>query len=335
MDLYKFYKKYGLLVILAIFIVVFSALNTQFLTPGNLLNILRQISMFGIVVVGYTMVRISGGCDMSVGGQLALCGMFAATLNVTYGLPTFVAVILTLMLGALFGLINGLLMNVFNIMPLIVTLGTMLFFQGASYIISGGVAIFGLSDSFKFIGQGYLGFVPLPIVILLVIGVLGYIVLHKTYFGRQIYAMGGNPEAARLAGVNIKKYRLAVFTITGILAAVAGIIMAARTGSAQPSAGASYPFDCMTAVVLGGVSFAGGSGSMLGAMMGVIIIGVLNNGMQLIGMDSNMINCVKGIVLLIAIGIDSVQRTGKKVKKVLSSELSARNESSAPVSGFL
>ena len=242
--------------------------------------------------------------------------MFAATLNVTYGLPTFVVVILTLMLGALFGLINGLLMNVFNIMPLIVTLGTMLFFQGASYIISGGVAIFGLSDSFKFIGQGYLGFVPLPIVILLVIGMLGYIVLHKTYFGRQIYAMGGNPEAARLAGVNIKKYRLAVFTITGILAAVAGIIMAARTGSAQPSAGASYPFDCMTAVVLGGVSLAGGSGSMLGAMMGVIIIGVLNNGMQLIGMDSNMINCVKGIVLLIAIGIDSVQRTGKKAKKV-------------------
>ena len=310
MDLYKFYKKYGLFVILAIFIVVFSALNTQFLTPGNLLNILRQISMFGIVVVGYTMVMISGGCDMSVGGQLALCGMFAATLNVTYGLPTFVVVILTLMLGALFGLINGLLMNVFNIMPLIVTLGTMLFFQGASYIISGGVAIFGLSDSFKFIGQGYLGFVPLPIVM------LGYIVLHKTYFGRQIYAMGGNPEAARLAGVNIKKYRLAVFTITGILAAVAGIIMAARTGSAQPSAGASYPFDCMTAVVLGGVSFAGGSGSMLGAMMGVIIIGVLNNGMQLVGMDSNMINCVKGIVLLIAIGIDSVQRTGKKAKKV-------------------
>ena len=316
MDLYKFYKKYGLFVILAIFIVVFSALNTQFLTPGNLLNILRQISMFGIVVVGYTMVMISGGCDMSVGGQLALCGMFAATLNVTYGLPTFVVVILTLMLGALFGLINGLLMNVFNIMPLIVTLGTMLFFQGASYIISGGVAIFGLSDSFKFIGQGYLGFVPLPIVILLVIGMLGYIVLHKTYFGRQIYAMGGNPEAARLAGVNIKKYRLAVFTITGILAAVAGIIMAARTGSAQPSAGASYPFDCMTAVVLGGVSFAGGSGSMLGAMMGVIIIGVLNNGMQLVGMDSNMINCVKGIVLLIAIGIDSLQRTGKKAKKV-------------------
>ncbi len=315
MNLYTFYKKYGLLVILAAFIVLFSALNAQFLTAGNLLNILRQISMFGIVVVGYTMVMISGGCDMSVGGQLALCGMFAATLNVTYGLPTFAVVVLTMLLGAAFGLVNGLLMNTFHIMPLVVTLGTMLFFQGASYIISGGVAIFGLSDSFKYIGQGYIGFIPVPIILLAVIAVAGYVVLHKTYFGRQIYAMGGNPEAARLAGVSIERYRLAVFTITGVLAAVAGIIMAARTGSAQPSAGTSYPFDCMTAVVLGGVSFAGGSGSMLGAMMGVIIIGVLNNGMQLIGMDSNMINCVKGVVLLLAIGIDSVQRSGKKTRK--------------------
>lgn len=315
MDLYKFYKKYGLFVILAIFIVVFSVLNRQFLTAGNLMNILRQISMFGIVVVGYTMVMVSGGCDMSVGGQLALCGMFAATLNVSFGLPVAVCVILTLALGALFGFINGLLMTVFNIMPLIVTLGTMLFFQGASYIISGGSAIFGISNSFKWIGQGTIGPIPVPIILVILIGILGYVVLHKTYFGRQLYAMGGNPEAARLAGVSIKKYRLAVFTITGILAALAGVIMTARTGSAQPSAGASYPFDCMTAVVLGGVSFAGGSGSMLGAMMGVVIIGVLNNGMQLIGMDSNMISCVKGIVLLIAIGIDSMQYVrGKKSK---------------------
>lgn len=312
MDLYKFYKKYGLFVILAVFIVLFSVLNNQFLTPGNLMNILRQISMFGIVVVGYTMVMVSGGCDMSEGGQLAMCGMFAATLNVSYGVPAVVCILLTLVLGALFGFINGILMVTFNIMPLIVTLGTMLFFEGASYIISGGTAIFGISDSFKWIGQGTVGPIPVPILLLVVIGVLGYVMLHMTYFGRQLYAMGGNPEAARLAGVDIKKYRVAVFTITGILAGMAGVIMAARTGSAQPSAGSSYPFDCMTAVVLGGVSFAGGSGSMLGAMMGVIIIGVLNNGMQLIGLDSNMISCVKGIVLLIAIGIDSVQHVRSK-----------------------
>jgi ribose/xylose/arabinose/galactoside ABC-type transport system permease subunit len=126
--------------------------------------------------------------------------------------------------------------------------------------------------------------------------------------------MGGNPEAAILAGINIKKYRIISFVVTGVLAALAGIIMTARTGSAQPSAGSSYPFDCMTAAVLGGVSFAGGAGSMLGAMMGVVIIGVMNNGLQLIGMDSNMISCVKGVVLLIAIGIDSMQRVQKKKK---------------------
>lgn len=311
----KFYKKYGLFILLAVLTVIFSILNRQFLTIDNLMNILRQISMFGIVVVGYTMVMVSGGCDMSVGGQAALCGMFAATLNVSLGLPTGVVLLLTLLLGALFGFVNGLLMVTFNIMPIVVTLATMLFFQGAAYIISGGVAIFGLSDSMKWIGQGSVGPIPVPIILLIVTGIFGYITLHKTYFGRQLYAMGGNPEAARLSGISIKKNRLAVFTITGILAALSGIIIAARTGSAQPSAGTTYPFDCMTAVVLGGVSFAGGSGSILGAMMGVIIIGVLTNGMQLNGMDSNMISCVKGIVLLIAIGIDSMQNADRKRAK--------------------
>ncbi len=311
----RFYKKYGLFVILAVLVVVFSIFNRQFFTVGNLINILRQISMFGIVVAGYTMVMISGGCDLSVGGQLALCGMFAATLDVSLHLPVIVIFIVTIALGAVFGLVNGLLINTLNIMPLVATLGTMLFFQGASYIISGGKPIFGISNGLKFIGQGNIGFTPTPIVLLILIAVLGYIILHKTYFGNQLYAVGGNPEAAFLAGISIKRYRLAVFAITGMMAAIAGIIMTARTGSGQPSAGSSYPFDCMTAVVLGGVSFAGGSGSMLGAMMGVVIIGVLNNGMQLIGMDSNMINCVKGVVLIAAIGIDSMQRTEKKAQK--------------------
>lgn len=307
-SLYKFYKRYGLFVILALLIIIFAIATPRFITPTNLMNILRQISMFGIVVVGYTMVMVSGGCDMSVGGQLALCGMFAAQLTVNMGVPTPVAIILTLALGALFGLLNGLLMNTFNIMPIIVTLGTMLIFQGASYVISGGVAIYGLPDSMKWLGQGYIGPIPTPVVLLVVVCLLGYVFLHKTYYGRQIFAIGGNLEAARLAGIKIKKVRLTVFTITGVLAALAGMVMAGRTGSAQPSAGSSYPFDCMTAVVLGGVSFAGGSGSIMGAMMGVLIIGVLNNGMQLIGMDANEINCIKGLVLLIAIGIDSYQR---------------------------
>lgn len=311
MDLYKFYKKYGLFVILVVMVIFFTIMNRQFFTVGNLMNIIRQISMFGIVVVGYTMVMISGGSDLSVGGQLAMCGMCAATLNVNFGLPAGVCILAALIVGALFGLINGILMVMLNIMPLIVTLGTMLFFEGAAYIISSGTGIFGLTDSFKWIGQGTVGVVGIPVIILVIVVAIGYVALHKTYFGRQLYAMGGNPEAARLAGINIKKYRIIVFTITGMLCALSGVITAARTGSAQPGAGSSYPFDCITAVVLGGVSFAGGSGSMFGAIMGVIIIGVLDNGMQLIGLDSNMISCIKGIVLLIAIGIDSVQQARK------------------------
>ena len=301
MDLYKFYKKYGLFVILAIFIVVFSTLNTQFLTPGNLLNILRQISMFGIVVVGYTMVMISGGCDMSVGGQLALCGMFAATLNVTYGLPTFVVVILTLMLGALFGLINGLLMNVFNIMPLIVTLGTMLFFQGASYIISGGVAIFGLSDSFKFIGQGYLGFVPLPIVILLVIGVLGYIVLHKTYFGRQIYAMGGNKQAAKLSGINVKAYRYLAGMITAVFVAIGGILVASRGSSAQVMCCDNYLMQSLAAVFVGRSVGGAERPNALGTLIGAMLVSTLENGLTICAVPFYVLPAVKGAVLALAL----------------------------------
>ena len=315
MKFYQFYKKYGLFVIFAILVIFFSAINPQFLTLNNFTNILRQISMFGIVVVGYTMVMVSGGCDMSCGGQLALCGMFAAYLAVNMGIPFWLTIILTLLLGALFGLLNGVLMVTFNIMPLIVTLGTMLIFQGASYLISGGKSIYGLSDSFKFIGQGSILGIPVPIILLVVVVVCGYLLLQKTYFGRELYALGGNPEAARLAGVNTKLMRIIPFVITGFLSALSGIIMAARTGAAQPSAGTSYPFDCMTAVVLGGVSFAGGSGTIVGAMMGVVIIGVLNNGLQLIGFDSNAINCVKGIVLIIAIAIDSMQKKSITKKK--------------------
>lgn len=307
MDFYSFYKKYGLFCILAALLILFSILNRQFMSLGNMLNILRQVSMFGIVIVGYTLIMIGGGSDMSVGGQMALCGMFSAMLDVNLGLPVIVAVPLTLLLGAVFGSINGLLTNTLKVHSVIITLSTMLFYQGASFILSGGRAVYGISKSFKFIGQGSIGPIPLPVILFILIAVIGYIALHKTYFGRNVFAMGGNPEAARLAGINTKKYRLLCFVITGVLVAISGVIMTARTGNAQPGAGSSYPFDCMTAAVLGGVSFAGGSGSMLGAMMGVVIIGVLNNGMQLVGMDSNMISCIKGILLLVAIGIDSIQ----------------------------
>jgi ribose transport system permease protein len=191
----------------------------------------------------------------------------------------------------------------------------MLILQGLAYVITGGYPIFGLPHNFSFLGQGYIGNIPFPVIIFILVAAGAWFLLNKTYFGRYVYAMGGNPEAARLAGVNIDRMRIAVFGLCGFVTSIASLIMLSRTNSAQPGAGSSYPFDCMTAAVLGGISFAGGEGNISGAIVGVLIIGVLNNGLLLMGVDSNWQSVVKGIVLVAAVGIDSVQRKSKKARK--------------------
>ena len=322
----RFLLDWAAVITLVLCFVVFTLLKgNRFMSVNNMINILRAMSITTVFGIAATVTMAPDGFDMSA-CTLASCSAYVfVSMYLWYGLPLWACVAVCILVTLVMYQLTMFLILVCKIPDMLATCALMFVHQGlGQWYIGGGAVSTGmrlpsgaspvrtkLEASFSAIGRE-----PWLIIIMLACVLVAYIFLEYTKHGRFIYAMGGNPEAARLAGVNIKKYRLAVFTITGILAAVAGIIMAARTGSAQPSAGASYPFDCMTAVVLGGVSFAGGSGSMLGAMMGVIIIGVLNNGMQLIGMDSNMINCVKGIVLLIAIGIDSVQRTGKKVKKV-------------------
>ena len=322
----RFLLDWAAVIALALCFIVFTLIKgSRFMSFNNMINILRAMSITTVFAIAATVTMAPDGFDMSA-CTLASCSAYVfVSMYLWYGLPLFACVLITIAVTLIMYQLTMFLILVCKIPDMLATCALMFVHQGlGQWYIGGGAVSTGmrtpagaqparikLEPSFSAIGKE-----PWLIIIMLVCVLIAHIFLEYTKHGRFIYAMGGNPEAARLAGVNIKKYRLAVFTITGILAAVAGIIMAARTGSAQPSAGASYPFDCMTAVVLGGVSFAGGSGSMLGAMMGVIIIGVLNNGMQLIGMDSNMINCVKGIVLLIAIGIDSVQRTGKKAKKV-------------------
>ena len=314
MNFYTFYKKYGIYCVLLAIIVFFSIASSSFLSGDNLINILRQVSMFGIVVVGVSMVIISGGSDLSVGGQMAVDGMLAATMIVTLKLPIWIAVLATMALGIVFGFINAYLNIRFGIFPMIVTLGTMLILNGAAYLVSGGYAIFGLPESFKFLGQGHVGIIPVPVIVFLIVVVIGMIILNKTYFGRDIYAMGGNPEASHLAGIRIDRIRMYTYMICGFLTSIAALIMLSRTNSAQPSAGSSYPFDCMTAACLGGVSVAGGEGNVAGAIAGVLIIGILNNGLSLMNCDSNLIGCIKGAVLLVAVGIDCAQKLPKKAK---------------------
>ena len=315
MDFVTLYKKYGIYVILLLVILFFSVFARNFLSVDNLLNILRQVSMFGIVVIGVTFVMIGGGADLSVGGEMAVCGMIGGLLMVKAGLPVFPAALLCMIITTGIGMLNGIIAVKLNMFSLIVTLGTMLILQGLSYVITGGYPVFGLPDSFSFLGQGYIGNIPFPVIIFILVAAGAWFLLNKTYFGRYVYAMGGNPEAARLAGVNIDRMRIAVFGLCGFVTSIASLIMLSRTNSAQPGAGSSYPFDCMTAAVLGGISFAGGEGNISGAVVGVLIIGILNNGLLLMGVDSNWQNVVKGIVLVAAVGIDSVQRKSKKVKK--------------------
>lgn len=314
MDFYKFYKKYGIYLLLAIVVTFFSLFASNFLSFDNFMNVLRQVSMFGIVVIGVTFVMISGGADLSVGGQMAVNGMIAGLLMAKAGMNMVVVFLICMVVGAIMGALNGYISVKLNIFSMIVTLGTMLMLQGIAYVITGGYPIFGIPKEFTFLGQGYIGPVPFPVVVFAVIVLIAWFVLNRTYFGRYIYALGGSPEAARLAGINVNTMRIVVFGICGFITAIASMLMLSRTNSAQPGAGSSYPFDCMTAAVLGGISFAGGEGNIGGAVVGVLIIGVLNNGLQLMGMDANWQGVIKGIVLIAAVGIDCYQSKAKKVK---------------------
>jgi ribose transport system permease protein len=197
---------------------------------------------------------------------------------------------------------------------LIVTLGTMLILQGIAYVVTGGYPVFGLPEKFAFLGQGYLWIIPVPVIIFAMVITAGWFVLNKTYFGRYVFAIGGNIEAARLSGISLDKIRVSIFGLCGFVTSIAALIMLSRTNSAQPGAGATYPFDSLTAAVLGGISFAGGEGRIGGAIVGVLIIGILDNGLILMGVTSNWQSVIKGFILIAAVGIDSVQRKRKKVR---------------------
>lgn len=308
----KFYKKYGIFVLFLIEVIIFSFLSKQFMTWTNIMNLIRQVSMLGIVVTGVTMIMIGGGTDLSIGAQMALGGLFVAEMIVNRGFNPFLAGIIGLGFGALMGVLNGVLIVKLNIFPLVVTLGTMTIIQGAAYLITGGYSIYGLPDNFKFFGQGYIGPVPFPVIVFITIVIIFTVIMGKTYFGRHVYAMGGNYEAARLAGINVRRLRVAVYALSGLLTGIASTIMLARTNSAQPSTASTYAFDCMTAAVLGGVSFAGGSGSILGGVMGVIIIGTLENGLILMGVNEYWKEVIKGVILIGAVALDNIERKSKK-----------------------
>jgi len=307
MDLAKV-RKYGIYVALIVLLVFFSIFTDAFLTPGNLINIARQSSMLGIAAVGMAFVLLLGGIDLSIGSQISLVNIIGAWLMVNAGMNPIFAILISLIVSTSIGFMNGWIIANIKMPPLIVTLASLTILEGLAFIISGGVPIFGFPESFSVIGQGYVGFVPVPVIIMIVIMSIGAFILNKTYFGRYFYAVGGNEEASELSGINVKKVKYLVYTLSGLFAGIAGIVMLSRTNSGQAIAGKGFELDVLTAVVLGGVSITGGYGKINNVVAGVLIMGVLSNGMVLMNINTYYQLVIKGLVLMFAVGFDSYQR---------------------------
>lgn len=297
--------KLGPLFGLLLLIIIVSILNPNFLSIANIFNVLRQVSISAIIALGMTFVILTGGIDLSVGSTLALTGAVAASL-LAGGTDPFVAMGIALVLGLLLGAINGVIITKGKVAPFIATLATMTIYRGLTLVYTDGKPISSLGDhyTFQLFGKGYfLGF-PVPVVTMVISFIVLYFILQKTTFGRRVYAVGGNEEAAKLSGINADRVKIAVYAITGFLAALSALILTSRLNSAQPTAGESYELDAIAAVVLGGTSLNGGKGWIFGTLIGALIIGVLNNGMNLIGVSSFWQQVVKGIVILLAVLLD-------------------------------
>lgn len=291
---------------LIILMAVITIINSNFLTANNLLNLLLQVTSNALIAFGMTFVILTGGIDLSVGSILALSSALTAGL-LGSGMPVTLAILISLILGCILGMMNGLLISYGKLAPFIVTLATMTIFRGATLVYTNGNPITKeLSDTFlfQFLGQGYIVGIPFPVIIMFIVFIVLYVLLHKTAFGKSVYAIGGNEKAAYISGVKLNKVKIIIYSISGIMASISGLIITSRLSSAQPTAGASYEMDAIAAVVLGGTSLSGGKGRILGTLIGALIIGVLNNGLNIIGVSAFWQQVVKGVVILIAVLID-------------------------------
>lgn len=302
----KYMSELTTVIALIILMAVITIINSNFLTANNLLNLLLQVTSNALIAFGMTFVILTGGIDLSVGSILASSSALTAGL-LGSGMPVTLAILISLILGCILGMMNGLLISYGKLAPFIVTLATMTIFRGATLVYTNGNPITkGLSDTFlfQFLGQGYIVGIPFPVIIMFIVFIVLYVLLHKTAFGKSVYAIGGNEKAAYISGVKLNKVKIIIYSISGIMASISGLIITSRLSSAQPTAGASYEMDAIAAVVLGGTSLSGGKGRILGTLIGALIIGVLNNGLNIIGVSAFWQQVVKGVVILIAVLID-------------------------------
>lgn len=312
-------RDFAILIFFILLFVILSVVAKGFFDYRNLINVARQVSIIGIVSVGMTLVIMTGGIDLSVGSILAASGTIAAYLMVKLNTNMYVAILVGTLVGLLVGLLNGFLITKLDIPPLITTLATMTGIRGVAYIVTQGIPIYGFPEKFALLGQGYIWVIPVPVILMVITFILGYIVLNKTVFGRHCYGIGGNKDAASLSGVNVNKSLMAVYVISGLLAGFAGVVLLSRINTGVPTAGTSFEMDVITAVVLGGVSIAGGEGKLKGVIIGVLIMGVLSNGLIILSVQEYYQWAVRCIVLLLAVGFD------RNIDKILSKNKSKKN----------
>lgn len=309
-------KRYGIITAFFALCIVLSVMSDYFLTVGNIVNVLRQTSINGVLAIGMTFVILTRGIDLSVGSVAALAGIVAtsfATHSAIAGIPgapypALLAVLVGIAVGLLSGGISGSIITRFRVPPFVVTLGMLSTARGLTLLYAGGRPIPNLTPGFRWIGTAEVAGIPLPILVLAVVFAVAWWVLTYTRFGRHVYATGGNPRASTSSGINVSRVRLSVYLISGALAALAGIMLAARTGSGLTQAGISYELDAIAAVVIGGTSLSGGVGGVTGTLFGALIIGVMNNGLDLLGVDSNYQQIFKGLMIIGAVMLDSARR---------------------------
>jgi putative xylitol transport system permease protein/inositol transport system permease protein len=306
-DTKGFIAKYGVILGLVIIMLFFTIMKSKFLTTENMLNMLRQTSINGLLAIGMTFVVLTSGIDLSVGSIVGASGMFAAlAARSETGIPWFAAVLIGLCVGLLLGTVNGIVTSYLKVPAFIATLGMLSIARGVTFMASDAKPVPGLSPGFLEVGGGSVGMIPIPILILLVVLVVAYIVLYKTRYGRYIFATGGNPTSARVSGIQVKRITCSVYMVSGVLAGLAGVILTSRVTSGLAQSGDGYEVDAIAAAVIGGNSLSGGRGRLWGTFVGFLIMGVMNNGLDMMAVSSYWQLVIKGIIIIGAVMLDSL-----------------------------
>ena len=303
----KMAREFGLVFVIILIVVTMAIVKPVFLSPNNLLNVLRQVSTNGILAVGMTFVILTGGIDLSVGSIIAVTSVICGSILAAGG-GTTTAIVAGVAIAVAFGIVNGYLIAYVGFQPFIATLATTTIARGFAMVYSDGKPYSILEPSFLNIGQGYLLGIPIPIIVLVIVCILGSVTLQLTTFGRYVFAIGGNKNAAKLSGVSTRKVEMLVYIISGLCCGIVGLILSARISSGQPNAAEGFELDAIAATAIGGTSMAGGLGGLRGTIFGFIIIGLISNSLNLINVNSFWQQIVKGIIILLAVLLDMKTR---------------------------